>query len=247
MRIGIALAGLALGLGGAHAGPYCGGTSGFGEWAIPPGSKLPRHPTIALVAEDSSTLQRHGSKEHPSGFSRIAATLNGKPVRLRIRDVRASHATVRLVEVVSSTAGSLRLFYPDAPDAPQLGIDYAIVDDARSPAVTAASSRFHTIKTRMMTIDRDGLALAFDAPALIAHVIWRKPDAGWQSLVVPIISRPTGRAEAWIGETDCWPEEIPLGMLESGIDMKITLELPDRSEQHLDLGRVSIGPRVRSP
>lgn len=239
MRTVIAFGALALGLSAAHAGPYCGGASGFGEWAIPPGSKLPRHPTIALVAEDSSTFQLHGSQERRSGFSRIAATLNGEPVKLRIRDVRASHATVRLVEVVSSTAGALHLFYPDVREGHPFDIDYEIVENPRSPAVTATSSRFHTIKARMMTIDRDGLALTFDAPALIAHVSWRKPDAGWQSLVVPIITRPQGRAEAWAGETDCWPDEIPLSTLESGIDVKLTLELPDRSEQHLDLGRVS--------
>jgi hypothetical protein len=244
MRIVVIFAGLVITATSTFAGPYCGGGP-WGTWAIPSGTRLPRHPTIAYVVEDSSVLQLHGSKSKAASFQRIAATLDGAPVRLRIRDLRASHATIRLVEAVSSKTGALHFTHPDAPEL-QNDADYEVVADWKPPTVTATTSRFHTSKARMMTVDRDGLAIAFDAPTLLARVRWRAREGAWLSMVVPIVSRG-GKAEAWIGETDCWNEEIPLSTLESGVELKLALELPDRSEQQLDLGRIVLLPKPTKP
>ena len=71
---------------------------------------------------------------------------------------------------------------------------------------------------------------------------WRPAEGAWRELEVPVVARD-GHAMAWVGETDCWSDEIPLSTLEAGIDLKVTVELTDRSSQEVDLGRVRLPPR----
>lgn len=227
----------------ASAGPWCGGHTG---WAPAPSSTLPRRPRIVFWRQDT----RSGARLPRIG---VRATIGGARVEVATRDVRAGDVTLRFIEVRSDAAGELRLDLDDegvvvhdrheAHGIPHEAATYTIGPWAR-PRPTATIGRYHLPKATARTAHFAGLAVGVDAPAIAFAVRWRRDAASaWRSLTLPAVWHE-GLATARIGQTECAADDVPLALLERGIELELTATLPDGTTARVEglPGRVVVPP-----
>jgi hypothetical protein len=188
------------------------------------GATLPLHPTVAYYTVDKRRLDKINS-DRKTAPRKITATLNGKPVKLLTHDVRMRHHVVRFMQVDSHQPGQLKLAVPD-PAAPS-SVEYTLSAEGKPVAATAVVSRYHQERSRMAVSFRDALAIRIDVPVLSFSVQWRRDgEDRWRLLEMPAVQHH-GDSTALIGQTECWDDEVPLEILERGIELSLKARLPD--------------------
>ena len=236
----IAIIGLAL----AHtatAGPYCGGVTG---WA-PMGDTLPVRPMVVFWAEDHITFTIKDAHVSHIEIPAFTATIDGKRVLVTKRAERAGDIVLHYLQIESDRTGTLEIQHDetlnDARVVHRETRTFTIVRDWNRAAPVAAVERFSQESARMAERTYHGLAIVVDQ-ALAFVVRWRR-DAkdSWRAVVLPAMSQG-GRSAAWLGETDCNRADVPVSLLEQGIELDATATFPDRKRIHVDglEGRVKL-------
>ncbi len=108
-------------------------------------------------------------------------------------------------------------------------------------ASLATTSRYHPVSDAALATDVfDGLAIALDAPAVLAHVKLRRDDkAPWFELDAPVVANTIR-----IGKLGCAGSNYSTDLLEHGVDLDVTLIYDDGRTSHLDkLTRVVVPKR----
>ena len=215
------------------AGPYCGGDSG---WAPAAGS-VPRHPQLVFWQQDSSILPK--GRAYRINQPKLAATIDGKRVALRFRTVRSRDIVVRFIDVASDRTGTLVITDGSADPG-----TFTIDPSWHVAKPHAATSRYDLMSTRMASRHYDGLAIAVDR-AIAFRVRWRRDARDeWRTLLLPAVDR-SGTSTALLGETNCQTDDVPIALLERGIELDVSAILPDGSTQHVEglEGRVVLPSR----
>jgi hypothetical protein len=218
-----------------HAGPWCGGGRG---WS-PIGKHLPRHPHLVYWREATY----YGGKAQRTARLPIQATIDGKAVNVVVSDVTVGAVLLRFVEIASDRSGALQLSWKemarDDPDPYTTTVDYTI-DESWTAGETAAPTvtRYHKTHVAERASDSktyEGAAITTDTPAIAFTARWRR-DAkdSWRTLRLPAVDED-GHATAFVGQTMCSPDTIPLELLERGIELELKATLPDGKERALAL------------
>ena len=216
---------LVLGHAAAVAGPYCGGRAG---WA-PAGATVPPRAHVVFWQQDSSILPR--GRAYRVKRPKLSATIDGKKVAIRTRQVRTRDVVLWFVEVQSKNAGTLVLREGD--DAAQgTSRTYTIDPEWKAGEMRAATSRYHEQSTRMAQRTYEGLAIAVEG-AIAFKVRWRRDaDDRWRALTLPAVERD-GVSTAMLGQTDCQSDDVPVALLERGVELDVSALLPDGSTKHV--------------
>lgn len=207
----------------AEAGPSCGNLAMFGpsEAAV-----LPPGPTIAFGLEDSYYGGKRKARARPK---KVTATIDGKPVGLRVRDVSMGDGVLRFLTVQSKRAGKLELWMYD-PYTQGLvnAATYTIAETTESP--TAATGTLRRTTDRRLGPYRyigEQLAISVDVPAIAFSLRWRSPKGAWKTRMLPV-NVENDQSEARLGATICgMSRNLPAGVLEAGIEVELTAFLPD--------------------
>lgn len=223
----------------AQAGRYCGSDETFSPSE---GSTLPIGPTIAQHVEHAYF---QGNREHSAVATKLAITLDGKPVTFKTRDVRVADGIIRYITITSKKTGTL-VIAPKKPseDGPTELATYTIAADwaaPEKPAVTVS----HGLDLRLDVYRMQGhfAKVVVAAPAISFSLRWRKnAKAKWRTLTLPASfandgmvrvmkdAPPVlpGSAQASIGERVCgMVETVPRDALDAGIEAELTAKLPD--------------------
>jgi hypothetical protein len=192
------------------------------------GTVLPRHPRV-VYWEGGRT-----------GFpDKLVATIDGTPVPVKLTRTSSKPFHIVAIEIDSDRTGWLRLTSPD--DTTSI---YRIGDDAKVATTTRTTTRRYHKKLRHSTVREvfDGLAIVVDAPAILAHVKVRRDAKGpWVELDIP--PGGDGGKLLRLGELGC-ESNYSVPLLEHGVDVEVTLMLPDGSRAHADLGHVVLARRA---
>jgi hypothetical protein len=216
-------------LGHAHlAGAYsaCHGESGWSSES----TELPPHARIVYW-----TNRRGTAPAAP------IAKIDGKVVPTKVTTLDSPPNKLVVVEIDSNATGTLTVGFKD----PDLGsATYKIGKPTYPKVAHATTSRYHS-KLAHSTVREvfDGLAIKVDAPATRAHVKLRRDSkASWLELDAPVEKGGVIR----IGELGCASNYQP-GLLENGVDLEVTLFLPDNTSIPVEkLAHVSI-PKLAKP
>ena len=208
MIVRIALV-LALLMGTAQAGPWCGGYETWTE-----AENVPAGGTIVRYVRD----RWYGGKlDRRAKAIPVTATLDGKRVALRIRTARIPDGLVQWITLPRRT-GALEIS-ERILGTPSVVTSYTIVDDWQRPdAITATATRELNTGPYQFTGDVAALHLSGDPVALTV-----KSKRG--TVTVPVQDRT-----AKLGKITCgWVENVPLADLEAGTKLTITATLADGS------------------
>lgn len=212
MKLALALAAVLAMTHDAGAISACGGESG---WAAD-GAELPAHPRIVFWMNSA-----HGNKVPGDVIAKIA----GKPVKTKVTTIDSKPNTLVIVEIDSTATGTLTVEWAKQEWLPKA--TYKIGKPTFPKAAHATTSRYHA-KLPHSTVREvfDGLAIKVDVPAAIrAHVKLRRDSkASWFELDAPV---ETG-GKIRIGELGCSSSYQP-DLLEKGVDLEVTLFLPDNT------------------
>jgi hypothetical protein len=231
---------IALSTHAAAAGPWCGEVSG--AWA-PTTASLPRHPHLIYFRDH----QHYGSKQFSTHLEHVRATIDGKPVKIRVSDVTVGEHQLAVLEVQSERTGklaiSLNQFHGDDYPGEEYATDheriYQIVSDWKTPVADAPKvTRYHKRSWGMgprMTHDYDGATIATNLPAIEFDARWRR-DAldDWHAMRLPAVA-DGDHATVSLGETQCGAPTIPLALLERGLELELTAQLPDGTQVAIPL------------
>jgi len=222
-------------LGHSHvAGAFsaCGGESG---WAAD-GAELPPHPRIVYWMNQSG---RGGTAP-----STPVAKIDGKAVPMKVTTLDSAPNKLLVIEIDSNATGKLAISWKN--EEWRGSATYTIAKPPAYPKVAhATTTRYHS-KLAHSTVREvfDGLAIKVDVPAAIrAHVKLRRDSkASWFELDAPVEKGGTIR----IGELGCSSNYQP-DLLEKGVDLEVTLFLPDNTSIPVDkLTHASI-PKLAKP
>lgn len=216
----------------AHAESACEGETG---WSPAPATTLPTH--AHLVFRDD--------RGHAKTPVELVATIDGRPVHVTQKLLASSPWRMVLVEIDSDRTGTLQVAWRTDNEFEQKRLgraSYVVAAGVDFPATTlATTSRYHHELHHSTIVEVwDGLAIAVGAPATRAHVkIRRDAFAPWSELDVPVVN-----GALHVGALGCTQNYAP-GLLERGVDLSVTLALPDGSEIPIDnLSHAAIEPRT---
>jgi hypothetical protein len=200
-------------------------------WAIAAGTKLPPHPHVVYYTDARSPMSQHPLT--------LAATIGGKAVPVKLTYQSAGPFELTQIEIDSDRSGTLALAWQQPKGggharplpAVQFTIDKAvkIADKA-----TGTSSRFHRAYHHSTVHEsEDGLAVEVDVPAVSFKLHWRRDDkTAWQDLWIPATAGNSPVAR--LGVVGC-VANFSVPMLEHGIDLELTAQLPDGSSVQVKL------------
>ena len=243
--LNLAIASLVAFVGSVEAGPYC----GFDEKLAPADeSTLPVAPTVSMFAEDHYYAGKRQRKAKPPA---LKATLDGKAVAFTTRDLRTIDGVIRFLKFKTKQTGKLEIWRREKPkDDEQVFplATYTIVDDWTAPAASATVARVSDRRLGPYRYLGHAAAIRTEVPAIAFKLLWRRESTGpWRSLALPVNvnedrdydpkaapgdswkkSKDYGRSEAWLGERMCGMiENVPLAVVEQGVHVKLTAQLPD--------------------
>ncbi len=223
----------------AHAFAACNNNYGL---APRTGATLP--PRARLVA--FTDIESWGSHAY-------RATLDGKPVTLKVTKKKIAPYYLTELEVESDKGGTLDIYAgTDTKDKPMA--TYTVKLGAALPKEIVATTRRFTQNIRHSTVQElfDALAIDFgDAPAILAHVKIRRDDkAPWSELDLPVHANThleKSMSTALIGALGC-KSNYTVGLLENGVDLVVTAMLPDGKLVPVKLpARVTLPKAVKQP
>lgn len=194
----------------AHAYSACGGQTG---WANE-GAEVSPHPRIVFWLNGRNR----------AAPSTLIAKIDGKVVATKLSSLDSAPNKLVIIEVDSNATGTLALEWKDQD---YLGkATYKVAKPSYPKTAHATTSRFHA-KLPHSTVREvfDGLAIKVAVPAMRAHVKLRRDSkASWFELDAPVEKGGTIR----IGELGCASSYQP-DLLEKGVDLEVTLVLPDNT------------------
>lgn len=160
------------------------------------------------------------------------ATLDGKPVKLKVTKRKIAPYHLTELEVDSDKPGTLNIYASTDPkDTPMA--TYTVKAGAAMPREIAATTRRFTRDIRHSTVQERFDALAIDvgdAPAILAHVRIRRDDqAPWSELDLPVHANThldKSRSMVLLGALGC-TSNYTVGLLENGVELEVTAMLPD--------------------
>lgn len=212
----------------AHAIAACNNNYGL---APRTGATLP--PKAKLVA--FTDIESWGSHAY-------SATLDGKPVTLKVTKKKIAPYYLTELEVESDKGGRLNIYAgTDTKDKPIA--TYTVKAGVALPKEIIATTRRFTQNIQHSTVQElfDALAIDFgDAPAILAHVKIRRDDkAPWSEFDVPIHAAhrmEPAKTKVLIGTLGC-TSNYTVGLLEQGVDLEVTALLPDGNQVPVKLPR----------
>jgi hypothetical protein len=221
----------------AHANSACAGEVG---WSPQRGDELPPRAHLVYWAN------RRGDDDPKS----LVATIDGKAVAVKQKTIDATPYRLTLIEIESDRTGKLSIGWKNATDGYVRDVSLATytvkAKVAYAKEATATTRRYHR-KIPHSTVREvfDGLAIAVDTPAILAHVkLRRDAQAAWNEIDSPL-TEADGRTIR-IGELGCTRNYSP-PLLENGVDLEVDLTLPDGSRVHVkDLAHVVL-PKLAKP
>ena len=220
----------------AHA-PAAGAFSacnGADHWSPGTRDELPPHAHVVYTSD------------RPTMPKALSARIDGQivPTKLITYDVKPYHFV--LVEIRSEATGKLELAWLTGKDNTPSGFASATYTIVAKPTYAktahAKTERFHT-KLAHSTVREvfDGLQIAVDVPAVLAHVkLRRDAKALWNEFDVPVGDDRTIK----IGELGC-ASNYASDLLEAGVDTDIVLTLPDNTQVPVELKHASIPKRSK--
>jgi hypothetical protein len=199
----------------AHAYSACDNNDGLSPRdgaALPPRAKL-------VAFSDRKSSQSYA----------YVATLDGKPVKLKLTRSHVAPYYLTMIEVDSDQVGKLVVFQGTKSEGEPLGT-YTVKATAPMPKeITATTQRF-TADIPHSTVKERFDALAIDlagAPAVLVSVKLRRDDkAAWSEFELPVHSNGPDGVKVLIGELGC-TSNYTVGLLEQGIELQLTAMLPD--------------------
>ncbi|MEO8553195.1 MAG: hypothetical protein ABI678_24650 [Kofleriaceae bacterium] len=201
-------------LGHAHvAGAFsaCAGDSG---WTAD-GATVPPHARIVFWRNQP------GSNAPTTPIAKI----DGKVVPTKVTTLDSAPNKLTIIEIDSNATGVLAIGWKDQDY--RGSATYTVAKPAYPKVAHATTSRYHS-KLSHTTVREvfDGLAIKVDVPAATrAHVKLRRDrKASWLALDAPVEKGGTIR----IGELGCASNYQP-DLLEKGVDIEVTLVLPDNT------------------
>jgi hypothetical protein len=220
----------------AEAGPYCGALQSL---APADQTELPVAPTVTLHVEDA---YYNGKRRGAAHAPKIRATIDGKKVPIATRDVRTADGVMRFITIKSKRTGTLRVSTVDRWGS-ELAQTYEIVKDWTAPDPTVSIARGADTRLGPYRWVGKVVALRIDVPAIAFTVKWGKH----KQRIAPTIE--TDHSEAWLGQRMCgMVENVPLRLLEEGVDVTVTATLPDgREVQITDLPSPLVMPPGPEP
>jgi hypothetical protein len=192
----------------------CAGESG---WSPNTGEVVPKRATLVYWTDRDDDDTRKLA---------VTARIDGGEVKTTVTTLSAMPYRMLLVTIESDRSGKLAVDVDG--DAAQFTIG-----KPQYGKVHATTSRFHH-KIRHTTVREmfDGLLIDVDVPAVRAHVkLRRDAKADWAELDVPVTAID-GAHTLRIGELGCHDNYSPK-LLENGVDLDVTLFLPDGSQVKL--------------
>lgn len=229
MKLALALAAVLAMTHDAGAISACGGESG---WAAD-GAELPAHPRLVYWMNSA-----HGNKVPDE----LVAKIDGKPVKTKITTLDSKPNTLAIIEIDSNATGKLTVEWAKQDWLPKA--TFKIGKPTYAKAAHATTSRYHS-KLAHSTVREvfDGLAIKVDVAAIRAHVKLRRDNkTSWFELDAPVEKGGTIR----IGELGCSSSYQP-DLLERGVDIEVTLFLPDNTSIPVEnFTHVSI-PKLAKP
>jgi hypothetical protein len=210
----------------ATAGPYCGGAAMFAPAET---TTLPVGPTIAFATEHPYYDGKRTGRARPMA---LTATIDGKRVGLRTRDVAMSDGVIRFVTVTSRRSGKLELWTRDRFSNERVIAAEYTIDDAADRPTTATATVLHTQDQRLGPYHRigDQMAIRVDVPATAFELRWRHAGGTWHERSLPATVED-GHTDARLGETVCgFSSNLPAAELATGIEVELTAILADRSK-----------------
>ena len=158
------------------------------------------------------------------------ATLDGKPVKLKLTRSHVAPYYLTTIEVDSDKTGTLAIYQgTDTKGAP---LATYTVGKPSYPKEVVGSVRRFTEDIQHSTVKElfDALAIEVDAPAILAHVKIRRDDkVPWSEFDLPIHANTRiakDKSMVLIGELGC-TSNYTVGLLEQGVDVEVTAMLPD--------------------
>ena len=209
----------------AHAISACTGAAG---WS----------PTTLAVLPTRAHLVYWSDEPRPPDGKGLVATIDGKPVAIKVTAMAAPPYDLIGVEIDSDRAGTLQIGWKGAMTTYQVTAKTKLPTQAHWTATRYHHKLGHTTVREVF----DGLAIHVDVPAILAHVKLRRDDkAPWVELDVPVADRTIR-----IGELGC-KTNFTVELLERGVDLDVELRLPDDSHVRVkNLTHVAI-PKLAKP
>jgi hypothetical protein len=159
------------------------------------------------------------------------ATLDGKPVKLKLTRSHVAPYYLTTIEVDSDKTGTLAIYQGTQTKDPLA--TYTVKAGVAFPKDIAATTNRFTENIQHSTVKElfDALAIDLgDAPAILAHVKIRRDDkVAWSEFDLPVHANTRiakDKAKLLIGELGC-TSNYTVGLLEQGVDLEITAMLPD--------------------
>ncbi len=201
----------------AHAIASCTGGRG---WAMAPGATVPSRAHLVYFTTAGVPAD-----------VKLAATIDGKPVKAKLTQLRSAPFTFLVVDIDSpARAGKLTVTLFE-----NTSIQLVIGAAAMPKTVTATPSHFHS-ETRHTsgTEVYDSLLVSLsDTPAVMAHVRVRRDDkAPWSELDVPVTHVAKGKASFELGLLGCASNYEP-ALLLAGVDLEASVTLLDGTARPL--------------
>ena len=212
----------------AAAFSACNGEAG---WAPRAGDTLPTHAHLVFWSDRPYPMR-----------AKLVAKIGGVPVKTRLTTMAAAPYTLTLVTIDSDRTGALELGWEGEPPT-----RYVVATRPSYADPHATTARYHH-KLAHSTVQEvfDGLLVTLDVPAVRAHVkLRRDARSDWLELDLPVTG-VDGDRTLRIGELGCKSNYTP-ALLEAGVDLDVTLFLPDDSQVRVkELTHASI-PKLAHP
>src|SRR5262249_264959 len=148
---------------------------------------------------------------------------------------RAGDKVLHFIQVDSDRTGTLELNRVDVPEQNRSSYKrtFEIERGWTAPATTAVLGRYAAPSIRMTNRTYRGLEIVVEQ-AIAFVVRWRRDaDDQWHTVVLPAVEAGKSSA-AWLGETDCDGDVVPVSRLEQGIELDVTATYADGKKRHVN-------------
>jgi len=215
------------------AGPWCGGGESWG----PVGKTIPVRAHLVYAR----STRYYAGKPAGEKLTGVKATINGKPVKLRVKEVKTNGELLRFIDVLSDATGTLKLTYStstgDDPSLDENVHEYTIDPAWKAPDPSDATlTRYHQLymgERRGDTKQYDGADIKLDAPAIAFTLRWRRDAKDtWRTLQLPV-EDAGGMSAVRFGQTACAADTVPLAFLERGVELELKALLVDGTSRNV--------------